>query len=90
MMRALCIGGPNDGESRDVPDGHKTVRLIERQPMPSSPFNPNDYAPEAMLSRHSTYQVFELHGPQRHFKLLVHESMTLDGAMHALLQGYKR
>jgi hypothetical protein len=88
MMRALCIGGPNDGESRDVPDGHKTMRLIERQPAPIC-FNPNDPIVPTD-TRCSTYQVFELHGPQRQFKLLVHESMTLDGAMHALLQGYKK
>jgi hypothetical protein len=93
MMRALCIGGGRDGDSWDVEPKAKVYSLPERLPLLTS-YNPNDYLPGVAMAptmiRYSVYQLFELHGPKRKFYLLVHESMTLDGAMHALLQGYKK
>jgi hypothetical protein len=92
MMRVLCIGGPNDGETHSMEDqpDRATFRLPERDRMMHA-FNPNDYAPPLRASeiRLTVYEIATLRGNGRDFRIAAPVGTPIDATMHALIQGYK-
>jgi hypothetical protein len=91
MMRVLCIGGLNDGETHSMEDrpDRATFQLPERNRM--THYNPNDYAPPLTVYeiRLTVYEIATLRGNGRDFKIAAPAGTPIDATIHALIQGYK-
>jgi hypothetical protein len=93
MMRVLCIGGPNDGETHsmeDLPD-RAPFRQLEWRARMLVRFNPNDCALPLKVQeiRSTVYEIATLHANGREFKLAAPAGTPIDTMIHALIQGYK-
>lgn len=82
----LFIGGPADGDRREITQPYKTIRVVERVPMPSISMTEPPHT--ADVPPYTEYNLTRLSGEQMSFFVYLHEPLNGDDLMKALLRRY--
>lgn len=93
MMRTLCIGGPCDGETRDIDNDllQRDRTILVKESPTACAYSVSDYTSATLTPSFihtATYVVKDFITPNRTFKVLVHHDMTVDAAFNSLLRCY--
>lgn len=83
----LFIGGPADGDRREITQPHRTIRVVERAPMPY--VSMTEPAPTvANNPPYTEYNLTQLAGEQLRFFVYLHCKLNGDDLIKALLRHY--